>query len=667
MLKIKSSLIRIASCAPDLRVADIDYNTTSICQIMERATKEGASILLFPELSLTGYTCGDLFTQSLLIDKVLVALLKVAQHTERYKITAIVGLPVTMRGRLYNCAAFLGHGKILGIVPKLFLPNTGEFYEKRWFTSGSNVEYSQVNIAGQSVPFGPELLFSADNIENCTIGIEICEDLWAVEPPSGAQALSGATILMNPSASDELLGKRAYRRDLVKLQSARCLAAYVYASAGPGESSTDVVYSGHCMVAENGSVIAESERFRFDSQIIYADIDLGKLQHERLCNSSFSTALPSRQYITLPFSLPEKNRANTGRFRPNSPTPFVPADLKERAASCHEIFSIQATGLAKRLKHINAKKAVIGISGGLDSTLALLVAVRAFDALRLDRKGIIAVTMPGMGTSNRTRNNAENLVKLLGAELRTISITDAIKQHFSDIGHDGKSLDITYENAQARERTQILMDIGNQTGGFVIGTGDLSEAALGWCTFNGDHMSMYHVNIGVPKTLVRYIIEWCAEDEFKGETSKVLQDICATPITPELLPVSKKGDIQQITEDIVGPYELHDYFLFHLVRNGEEPAKIFYLAEQAFAGRYDSKTLIKWLEVFIKRFFSQQFKRSAMPDGPKVGTVALSPRGDWRMPSDASVAAWLEVVNGLKKTLNKRTNSITAKKGRRDK
>ncbi len=644
------NFLRVASSAPELRVADVEFNTLQISKVLASAAKRGASVVLFPELSLTGYTCGDLFTQSLLINRALESLQLLADETDKYSINAIIGLPVVLNGRLYNCAALIGEGRVMGIVPKLYLPTRQEFYEQRWFTSGSGLVPTQINIGDQKVPFANNLLFSASNMPGCVIGIEICEDLWAVEPPSGAQAIAGATLIFNPSASNELLGKRAYRKDLVRLQSARCLAGYVYASAGPGESSTDLVYSGHCMIAENGAVLGESERFHFDSQIIYADIDLDRIQHERLCNSSFSTAIINQEFQFVDIAIPQKISDDVlpGTLRLNSPTPFVPTDPFERASTCREIFSIQSSGLAKRLKYIDTKTVIIGISGGLDSTLALLVAVHAFDMLGLDRKGIIAVTMPGLGTSQRTRNNAEELVKLIGAELRVISINDAIRQHFCDIGHDENTLDVTYENSQARERTQILMDLANQCGGFVVGTGDLSEAALGWCTFNGDHMSMYHVNIGVPKTLVRYIIEWCAEDEFTGEISKVLSDICETPITPELLPISSNGDIQHITEDIVGPYELHDYFLFHMVRHGQRPAKIHYLAQQAFIGRYDAATILKWLEVFIKRFFSQQFKRSAMPDGPKVGTVALSPRGDWRMPSDASVAVWLDEIKTLR-------------------
>ena len=642
--------IRIAASSLEMRVGDVSYNTLCISKMMATASKQGASIVLFPELSLTGYTCADLFAQSLLIDKSVECLLKLAADTKRFNISAIVGLPIAHNSRLYNCAAFLAQGKVVGIVPKIFLPNTQEFYEQRWFTSGSVLEPVDINIGNELVPFANNLLFKAENVPGCTIGIEICEDLWAVEPPSGPQAIAGATLIFNPSASNELLGKSAYRKDLVRMQSGRCLAAYAYASSGPGESSTDLVYSGHCLVAENGAILAESERFNFESQIIYADIDLGKIQHDRLCNSSYSTSETAAFFETLRFTLSGQKSSKSlyGSLRPQSSTPFVPTDPQVRAVTCREIFSIQSTGLAKRLRHTGVKKVVIGISGGLDSTLALLVALHAFDIMGLDRKGIIAVTMPGMGTSERTKNNANELMKLIQVNQRLIPILDAIKQHFVDIGHNGKTLDVTYENAQARERTQILMDIANQSGGLVIGTGDLSEAALGWCTFNGDHMSMYHVNIGVPKTLVRYIIEWCADEEFSGKISEVLQDICETPITPELLPVTKAGNIQQITEDIVGPYELHDYFLFQMVRNGFGPAKILYMAQMAFAGRYDRTRILRWLEVFITRFFSQQFKRSAMPDGTKVGTVALSPRGDWRMPSDASAEVWLEEVRKLK-------------------
>lgn len=641
--------IRVASAAPEVRVADIHFNAAQIRAAMEQASDRAASVIALPELSLTAYTCGDLFRQATLLKEASEALLALALDTERIPILAIVGLPLNVNGRLYNCAALIGGGTVIGIVPKLFLPTTGEYYEERWFTSGAGLVPTQINIGGSDVPLASNLLFSASNLPGCILGIEICEDLWAVEPPSGSQALAGALLIFNPSASNELLAKSAYRRDLVRSQSARCLAAYVYAGSGPGESSMDLVFSGHCMIAENGVILAEADRFRFDSQIIYADIDLGRLQHERLCNSSFSAGAPGREFRHVHFMSPIKVAADVsiGSLRSNSPRPFVPSDPSVRASTCREIFSIQSTGLAKRLRHTATSRVLIGVSGGLDSTLALLATVHAFDSLGLDRKGIIAVTMPGLGTSQRTKSNAEALVRLLGTDLRVIPIHEATRQHFKDIDHDPDVLDVTYENAQARERTQILMDLANQSGGFVVGTGDLSEAALGWCTFNGDHMSMYHVNVGIPKTLVSFIIEWCADAAFTGETSAVLRDICAGPISPELLPISADG-VQQRTEDAIGPYELHDFFLYHMVRHGSGPAKILYLAQLAFATRYDRSTLLRWLEVFFNRFFSQQFKRSVMPDGPKVGSVALSPRGDWRMPSDASAATWLAEIRALR-------------------
>ena len=645
-----ASFMRVASCAPELRVGDIAFNVDRMRDAMEDASNRGASLILFPELSITAYSCADLFAQSLLIEKARKALHILASEAGRLHLHAIVGVPLAIQGRLYNCAAMMGDGVVLGIVPKVFLPTSGEFYEERWFTSGKNIPSTQIDMGSYAVPFTADLLFPVTSVPGCTIGIEICEDLWAVEPPSGSQALAGATLICNVSASNELLGKNAYRKDLVKMQSARCLAAYVYAAAGPGESSTDLVFSGHCMVAENGIMLAESERFRFDTQIIYADIDLERIQHERLCNSSFSRDSSRKIFHVVPMTckVNESVREPLGLLRPNPPMPFVPSDPLARASTCREIFNIQSTGLAKRIKHTESRRVVIGISGGLDSTLALLVVVHAFDVLGLDRKGILAVTMPGLGTSRRTKTNADTLVRLLGAELRVIPIRDAVAQHFKDIEHSEAMLDVTYENAQARERTQILMDLANKMGGFVVGTGDLSEAALGWCTFNGDHMSMYHVNIGVPKTLVRFIIEWCAEEEFSVGIAPVLRDISAMPISPELLPVNAHGEVQQITEDILGPYDLHDYFLYHMVRYGDSPAKILSLAEFAFNKIYDRATIVRWLEVFVTRFFSQQFKRSAMPDGPKVGSVALSPRGDWRMPSDASAAIWLAEIKRLK-------------------
>ncbi len=642
------AFLRVAVAAPELRVADVAFNASVIRREAARAAAEGAGLVLFPELSLTGYSCGDLFAQGLLHDRARAALLELAAATKELGVHAVVGLPLAVHGRLYNCAAVLGGGRVLGLVPKQFLPTTGEYYEERWFTSAAGLTQLAADLGGYCAPLATNLLFT-DEAAGCTFGVEICEDLWAVHPPSGDLCLAGANLILNPSASNELLGKAAYRRDLVRQQSARCLAAYAYAAAGPGESSTDVVFSGHCLVAENGSLLAESERFKFDSQLVCADLDLDRLRHERICNSSFSAAAPTREFHRVPVKLAAPAaRGPLGSLRPNPALPFVPSDPRVRADTCREIFAIQSTGLAKRLRHTGTKTVVLGISGGLDSTLALLVTVHAFDLLGLDRKGILAPTLPGFGTTKRTRGNAEKLVEQLGATLRVIPIHDAIKQHFADIGHDERVHDVTYENAQARERTQILMDLANKAGGFVVGTGDLSEAALGWCTFNGDHMSMYHVNAGIPKTLVRYLIDWCADSEFSGATSKVLHDIADTPISPELLPTTDDGQQHQQTEDVVGPYELHDYFLYHLVRHGARPAKVLYLAELAFDGRYPRATLLRWLEVFIRRFFQQQFKRSAMPDGPKVGSVALSPRGDWRMPSDASSAEWLAEIVALR-------------------
>lgn len=640
--------LRIACVSPETRVADVAFNTAQHLRALLDAHRQGAAVVLFPELGLTGYTCGDLFAQTTLQRSALSALTEIAQATKKTSIHAVVGLPLLVDDRLFNCAALVGRGKVIGIVPKTFLPTTGEFYEERWFTGANNLQSESVILDGQEVPISTDLLFS-DPATRATIGIEICEDLWAVNPPSSDLCLAGANLILNPSASNELLGKMPYRRDLVKQQSARCLSAYAYASAGPGESSTDVVYSGHSLIAENGAVIAESERFKFETQLVLADIDFDQLSHERLLNSSFSAAQSEyekqRIEVTLASSAPR--RTPIGKLRPLSASPFVPANPNIRAETCQEIFAIQSTGLAKRLKHVGAKKVVIGISGGLDSTLALLVAIHAFDLLGLDRKGIIAPTMPGFGTTKRTRGNAQKLIEKLGATFSVIPIGPAVKRHFADIGHDPEVHNVTYENSQARERTQILMDLANKVGGFVVGTGDLSESALGWCTFNGDHMSMYHVNIGVPKTLVRFLIDWCAESELFQTTTSVLHDISATPISPELLPPDANGEIAQKTEDQVGPYDLHDFFLYHVVRHGAPPSKVAYLAEMAFSGRFTRKIILKWLRVFIRRFFNQQFKRSAMPDGPKVGSVALSPRGDWRMPSDASSAAWLTEMDAL--------------------
>jgi len=637
--KNKFGFIRVAAAVPELKVADVGHNLAACSTLIREAAQKGAGYVLFPELGLSGYSCGDLFAQKTLLGAVQEALSQLAREAGRAGLVAVVGLPWAHRGRLYNCAAVLSGGRVTGLVPKQYLPNSSEYYERRWFTPGLGLLATEVDFLGRKVPFGTNLLFESKD-SGAVMGVEICEDLWAVQPPSGNLCLAGANLILNPSASNEILGKASYRRNLVRQQSARCLTAYGYTSAGPGESSTDVVFSGHAMVAENGLLLAESKRFDFRGELILADVDLERLGHDRRTNTSFSAA-KAGACITVPTTTRASVRL-PGRLRPNSPTPFVPADSALRGQACREIFAIQAAGLAKRLRHTGARKLVVGVSGGLDSTLALLVAVHTFDDLRLPRQGILAVTMPGFGTTDRTRSNAEKLAKSLGVTLEKIPISAALKRHFRDIRHPGGRHDITFENSQARERTQILMDLANREGGFVLGTGDLSEAALGWCTFNGDHMSMYHVNIGVPKTLVRYLIEWCAEEEFAGAPGQILRDIAATPISPELLPVDRRGRQHQQTESTIGPYELHDYFLYHFVRFGLSPAKIAYLAGLAFARRYDHPTIRRWLEVFLRRFFSQQFKRSAMPDGPKVGTVALSPRGDWRMPSDAESAGWLE-------------------------
>ncbi|PNU20050.1 NAD(+) synthase [Geothermobacter hydrogeniphilus] len=639
----KLGLVRVAVGTPELRVADIDFNLRQIVGLAGQAAERKAQVLLLPELCLTGYSCADLFYQPLLQEKALQALQELARLSAEHSLVLVAGLPLALDGRLFNCAALIASGRVHGLVPKTFLPNTAEFYEQRWFSSARELTSDTFCLDGERIPVGTDLLFAAEGFPACCIGLEVCEDLWAVEPPSGRLAVSGATLLLNPSASPEVLGKRDYRRQLVCSQSARCLAAYAYASAGPGESSTDLVYAGHSLIAENGLQLAETERFSFDSQLACADVDLERLVLERQRNASFADS-PATASRRIPFVLKDVRTKNFAR--PIPPRPFVPEGDHERDVRCEEIFAIQTTGLARRLRHTGSSRVVIGISGGLDSTLALLVAVRAFDRLGLDRRGIQAITMPGFGTTVRTRGNAEKLADLLGVSLQVIGIDAAVRQHFADIGQDEKNHDITYENSQARERTQILMDVANQLGGLVIGTGDLSELALGWCTYNGDHMSMYAVNVGVPKTLVRYLVDWCAETGFSGEARAVLHDIGATPVSPELLPPDENGEIGQKTEETVGPYELHDFFLYHAVRLHYPPAKILAFAGQAF-GRYESKVILDWLQVFYRRFFSQQFKRSCLPDGPKVGSVVLSPRGDWRMPSDAAVCLWLKELEAL--------------------
>lgn len=637
--------LRLGVATPELKVADIAFNLAEIVKCAEEAAEQGSRMVLFPELCLTGYTCADLFYQHPLQAEVDQALTALKSFTERTRMTLVVGAPLAVNGRLFNCAAFISAGEICGFVPKSYLPNSGEFYEQRWFSSALEATVHYYQHDGDRIPFGTDLLFRAEECRQLLVGIEICEDAWSVVPPSSSQALAGATLLLNLSASPEILGKEAYRRSLVASQSARCLAAYAYASAGANESTTDLVFSGHSLIAENGQLLAETERFRFDSQVIVADIDLDRLEGERQRNTTFASGSPAHDYRVVGFMLDPVSvdglKCSVAR------TPFVPPDDEERSARCREIFQIQTSGLIKRLRHTSARQVVIGLSGGLDSTLALLVTVKAFDRLGLDRKGIVALTMPGFGTTARTRGNAEELADQLGVTLRVVPIDKAVRQHFSDIGHDPGTHDVTYENSQARERTQILMDVANQVGGLVIGTGDLSELALGWCTYNGDHMSMYAVNSGVPKTLVRYLVDWCARVEFAGRTSEVLDDVCATPVSPELLPPDADGNIEQLTEQVVGPYELHDFFLFQVVRMHFSPRKVLLLAEQAFGGDYRRAELVEWLKQFYRRFFSQQFKRSCLPDGPKVGTVALSPRGDWRMPSDASAALWLAELEDL--------------------
>ena len=630
---MRQGFVKVAAATPDIRVADVDYNTEQICRMMDEAAGEGAKIIVFPELCITGYTCSDLFTQEVLLDHAREALRKIAAHTADKDALIFVGAPISVDGELYNVAAALNHGRILGLTTKTFLPNYGEFYEMRQFREGPETA-REIFFDGEKVPFGPQILFTASCMEQLVVSAEICEDVWSPIPPSIEAAREGATIIVNCSASDETIGKAAYRRSLIEGQSARLIAGYVYANAGEGESTTDLVFGGHNIIAENGTVLVASKRFQ--NGVIYTEIDVKRLLSERRKNTTFQTA-GERRLFRVPFEIEMTQTRLTRKF---DSRPFVPGAEAERAKRCEEILTIQAMGLKKRLAHTHAKSAVVGISGGLDSTLALLVTAKAFDYLEMDRKQIIAVTMPCFGTTDRTYRNACKMAVKLGASLREVPIAEAVTQHFKDICHDPEDHSVTYENSQARERTQVLMDISNQEGGLVIGTGDMSELALGWATYNGDHMSMYGVNASVPKTLVRHLVQYYADTAEDEELKTVLYDVLDTPVSPELLP-PKDGEIAQKTEDLVGPYELHDFYLYYMLRFGYEPAKIYRLAKLAFAGEYDEETIQKWLRTFCWRFFSQQFKRSCLPDGPKVGTVALSPRGDWRMPSDACVASWL--------------------------
>lgn len=648
---IDFGLVKIAAASPALRLANVPANVCEIGAMMNRAAAQHAAIVAFPELSLTGYSCGDLFFQTELLRESEQGLRALAKITAAADITAIVGAPLLIRQRVYNCAVVLGGGMILGVVPKSHLPNTREFYERRWFAPAGELPVSEIEIAdcGYAVPVGTDLIFENKYFRECAFGAETCEDLWVAEPPSGKLAPAGASLIFNLSASSEVVGKTRFRRALVETQSARCIAAYVYAGAGAGESSTDVVYAGECFIAQNGEMLAASEKFSREGALIFAQADIGLLAHRRRTNAEFlasgtrgEASAFRRVHFPLPSSHTEFDAEISGKI---SRTPFVPAAPELERECCREAFEIQVAGLMRRLEHTKAKNVVLGVSGGLDSTLAILVAKEAFARLGLDPAGIRGYSLPGPGTSARTRRNALDLMERLGISAEEISVVPAVEQHLADIGHPKDVFDAAYENAQARERTQILMDLANGCGGFVVGTGDLSEAALGWCTFNGDQMSMYHVNVGVPKTLIRRIISRIAEDRRGEEIARTLADIAATPISPELTPPDAQGKIAQKTEDIVGPYELHDFFLYHFCGNAFTPRKILFLAENAFAGTYDAETIRKWLKVFLRRFFSQQFKRSACPDGPKVFDVGLSPRGDWRMPSDAEAAMWLDELD----------------------
>ncbi len=651
--------LTVAAAVPRVRVADCHYNTEQIESLMARAQGAGAELVCFPELSVTGYTCQDLFQQQLVLEEAEASLLRLIEFSRGLDIVSIVGVPISYNGMLFNCAAVIHKGAIHGLVPKTFLPNYKEFYEKRWFTPATTLPpNTQLRFCGQNVPLDNHLVFCLNDVR---FGIEICEDLWAVTPPSAPLSVAGAELIFNLSASNELVGKAGYQQALVEMQSARCICGYIYTSCGWGESTQDVVFGGRVLIAENGHLLQDGERFLMDEQLIISEIDVERLRTERRINTTFATghdvqksALYKEIDLGTHTSATSLSGAATGNTltRTIDPLPFVP-DGAELDLRCQEILSIQSEGLARRLEHTHAQTAVVGISGGLDSTLALLVTVAVFDRLGKDRKEIIGVTMPGFGTTDRTYTNALTLMQRLGVTIREISIRRACEVHFSDIGHDATQHDVTYENSQARERTQILMDIANQMNGLVIGTGDLSELALGWATYNGDHMSMYGVNASVPKTLVRHLVKWVSTHLVEEDCRHTLLDIIETPISPELIPADENGNIRQKTEDLVGPYELHDFFLYYILRYGFRPSKIYFLAQQAFNGAdkrvssYDATTIKKWMTTFFRRFFQQQFKRSCLPDGPKVGSCSLSPRGDWRMPSDACSRAWVEECEQL--------------------
>ena len=648
---MKYGFATVAAAVPRVKVADTHYNILAIEEQIAIANSRGVELIVFPELSITGYSCQDLFHSQLLLEKAEDALMHLLDFSRKLDIISVVGMPVAVGDILLNCAVVVQQGVIIGIVPKTFLPNYGEFYEKRWFCSALDIHSQTIYIAGSPITITPEpKVFTT--YYGLKFGIEICEDLWSPLPPSNNLTLAGADIIVNLSASDELIGKHQYLRQLISQQSARTLSAYVYSSCGFGESTQDVVYGGNAIIAENGRMLFESERFCKEPQLGIAQIDIDRLRSERRSNTTFTLAQRTASAVDIKTRQPEE-MTEFRLVRDIDPTPFIPKsdDMKH---SCEEILNIQTSGLAKRLDHTGCKHVVVGISGGLDSTLALLVCVRTFDYLSLDRKGIHGITMPGFGTTDRTHLNAVNLMESLGVTVHEISIAKSVTQHFEDIGHDSTKHDVTYENSQARERTQILMDMANRVGGLVVGTGDLSELALGWATYNGDHMSMYGVNASIPKTLIRHLVRYVADNDVDAQSRLTLLDIIDTPISPELIPADENGNISQKTEDLVGPYELHDFFLYHYLRFGYRPAKLFLMATVAFDGHdpsvsaYDHDTIKHWLKTFFRRFFAQQFKRSCLPDGPKVGSVSLSPRGDWRMPSDASCSLWLEEIDSLK-------------------
>lgn len=635
----KFGYVRVAASVPELKVANVEFNTKEVIKEIKALDKEGVQIVTFPELCLTGYTCADLFSQDILITKSKEAIKEVIDSTKLLDIISIIGAPIVCDNQLFNCGVVINKGEILGVVPKTYIPNYGEFYEKRWFSTSNTLTSKTINLFGKEVPIGIDLVFRDINDSKFTFGIEICEDLWSPKAPSVEAALNGATMIFNLSASNEVIGKAQYRRNLINMQSAKNVCAYIYSSSGVNESSTDLVFSGYAGISENGSMLVENERFNFKTNHIISDVDIQRLMNNRIKDISFMGIGAINNYRVIDIDLKDNNN---DLKRIYDAYPFVPSNEDKRAERCSEIINIQACGLAKRIKHTGMKKCVIGISGGLDSTLAFLVIIEAYRKLGISFDNLIGVTMPGFGTTGRTYNNALTLMRNYGVTMREVSIKEASLQHFKDIGLEETDRSVTYENTQARERTQILMDIANKEGGLVIGTGDLSELALGWCTYNGDHMSMYAVNTSIPKTLVRYLVKYFADIEQNEECKKTILDILDTPISPELLPPSKDGKIEQQTESVVGPYILHDFFLYHFMRYGASPDKIKYIASKTFDGMYDEETIDKWLKFFIKRFFNQQFKRSCLPDGPKVGTISVSPRGDLRMPSDADSSIWLE-------------------------